>query len=501
MCRRILQEAGADVEDELIPGNGDLSTFFSAPQEYFGKFSPKPFDKAQNRRVRKLRALLTSGEDNLVLRGVNLYGEKQWLLIVERYLPDRSVNTISQRYAKLCVMLYRANGISIDSDGNLEKNPKLESVGDIDDAAVNLIKKADPPAILNVHRWSLEEDLILLKAVPLMGHMWAEIGARLIPHRDRGHLRKRYQVLERRVKATVSRTAKVNNRFSDLAQVARQTRNPPQRPALSGSKIPSTSETSEFTKNPHALDRVDMHLTDGTAQSPRQFAFTSARTAAEANSHRTDSHQKSSSGTSNGTSHEQEQQRNDSEMIQTCIVSGATNMAYIIGNVAGQGGFSPEKEEITKGIGKKIVSTPAKENEENSLVLERRGEFATHVLDMGLSEEKSLETKQHLKRSVKSYSTRIWSNTAEGAGQLHMHNTSKHGTKRKSTFPPTEESTKRVERAEIPLNAGPGAQHATAKSPDQSALFAAADASRLDGLNFNTFESQHGGLAKDEVNR
>jgi hypothetical protein len=36
--------------------------------------------------------------------------------------------------------------------------------------------------------------------------MWAEIGARLLPHRDRGHLRKRYQVLERRVKASVSRT-------------------------------------------------------------------------------------------------------------------------------------------------------------------------------------------------------------------------------------------------------------------------------------------------------
>lgn len=32
------------------------------------------------------------------------------------------------------------------------------------------------------------------------------MGARFIPHRDRGHLRKRYQVLQRRVKATVGRT-------------------------------------------------------------------------------------------------------------------------------------------------------------------------------------------------------------------------------------------------------------------------------------------------------
>lgn len=110
--------------------------------------------------------------DNLVLRGVNLYGEKQWVLIADRFLPDRSINIISQRYSKLCVMLYKANGIWIDSSGNLKKPPRLESVEDIDDEKVLLVHKPRAPHILNVHRWSLEEDLALMRAVPLMGHMW-----------------------------------------------------------------------------------------------------------------------------------------------------------------------------------------------------------------------------------------------------------------------------------------------------------------------------------------
>mmetsp|Transcript_56845 Transcript_56845/g.84564 ORF Transcript_56845/g.84564 Transcript_56845/m.84564 type:complete len:706 (-) Transcript_56845:565-2682(-) len=67
--------------------------------------------------------------------------------------------------------------------------------------------------MFNVHRWSLEEDITLLKAVPLMGHMWAEVSSRLIPHRDRGHLRKRYQVLERRVKATLKREKKNSSEY------------------------------------------------------------------------------------------------------------------------------------------------------------------------------------------------------------------------------------------------------------------------------------------------
>jgi hypothetical protein len=209
-CNMVLRQAGAHIDDGYIPGNKDLSENFCDAKEVFGEEFETPCTEDQQIVLRRNRNLFSSGEDNLVLRGVNLYGEKQWILIADRYLPDRSVNIISQRYSKLCVMLYKAHDIHIDSKGNLLEPPKLESVDDIDNSKVTELglKAVDPPAILNVHRWSLEEDLTLLKAVPIMGHMWAELGARLIPHRDRGHLRKRYQVLERRVKATVVRSAK-----------------------------------------------------------------------------------------------------------------------------------------------------------------------------------------------------------------------------------------------------------------------------------------------------
>lgn len=105
-------------------------------------------------------------------------------------------------------MLYQAHGIKIDENGDLDVPPKVDSVDKVDESALATLKKVDPPAILNVHRWSIEEDLTLLRAVPILGHMWAELSTRLIPHRDRGHLRKRYQVLERRVKATVTRAQK-----------------------------------------------------------------------------------------------------------------------------------------------------------------------------------------------------------------------------------------------------------------------------------------------------
>jgi hypothetical protein len=172
-CQSVLKESGANVEESLLPGTLDLSDNFTSMEDVFDDSFQPPCTPEQEVFLRKNRNLFTSGEDNLVLRGVNLYGEKQWILISDRYLPDRSVNIISQRYSKLCVMIYRAHGIYIDEKGNLQDAPRLESVDDIDESKVRIwgLKPVEPPAILNVHRWSLDEDLTLLKAVPIMGHM------------------------------------------------------------------------------------------------------------------------------------------------------------------------------------------------------------------------------------------------------------------------------------------------------------------------------------------
>ena len=173
-CRFVLEEAGANIDESALPSVLDVSENFSNTKEILGddSFTP-PCSKEQGLYLRRNRNLFTSGEDNLVLRGVNLYGEKQWILIADRYLPDRSQNIVSQRYAKICVMLYKAHGIYIDDKGNLATPPKLESVDDIDEDKMKEwgLKLVDPPAVLNVHRWSLDEDLTLLKAVPIMGNM------------------------------------------------------------------------------------------------------------------------------------------------------------------------------------------------------------------------------------------------------------------------------------------------------------------------------------------
>jgi Myb-like DNA-binding domain len=182
-CQNVLQNAGANVHEEMLPAGRDLAENFTSITETLGIDDndddnsyrpPITITPQQELALRKNRNLFTAAEDNLILRGVNLYGEKQWLLIADRYLPDRSVHAISQRYNQLCVMIYLANGVRLDRvHGTLPTPPKYDSVDDIDEQQFQALRlqKVPPPDILNVHRWSIEEDLALLKAVPIMGNM------------------------------------------------------------------------------------------------------------------------------------------------------------------------------------------------------------------------------------------------------------------------------------------------------------------------------------------
>ncbi len=224
----------------------DLSALFADVEEALGADFVAPCTPEQNAILRKNRNLFTFGEDNLVLQGVNLYGEKQWILLADRLLPDRSVNIISQRYAKLCVMLFKANGVVIDDEGNLEAPAKHDNVDDVDEKRACQLRRVPAPAILNVHRWSLQEDITTLKAVPIYGTMWAEISSRYLPHRDRGHIRKRYLVLQRRIKAAVSREKKV-----DFPVRSRPPTSLPQSP-----RIPNATHTTVVSSNGGDLRKV-----------------------------------------------------------------------------------------------------------------------------------------------------------------------------------------------------------------------------------------------------
>ena len=247
----------ASIDPDLIPGCRDISENFVDAKEIFDDDFTAPCNAIQESILRKNRNFFTAGEDNLVLRGVNLYGEKQWVLIADRFLPERSVNIISQRYAKLSYMLFKANGIRIDKNGNLPTLPKLESIDDLNEEQLDSLQKVQPPAILNVHRWSMEEDLTLLKAVAMMGSMWAEIRARYIPHRDRGHLRKRYQVLERRIKATAGRIKKHEKMMTT------KIRSPPQ---------PSTYPIATHTKATNILPTLRPIVTKPAPPSARPIS-------------------------------------------------------------------------------------------------------------------------------------------------------------------------------------------------------------------------------------
>ena len=90
-CMLVLKKAKAKYDKRLVPGVGDVSKNFVDPTEYLGPHFVPPCDRDEETMFRRNRNLFTAGEDNLILRGVNLYGEKQWMLITDRFIPDRSV--------------------------------------------------------------------------------------------------------------------------------------------------------------------------------------------------------------------------------------------------------------------------------------------------------------------------------------------------------------------------------------------------------------------------
>ncbi|GKY90700.1 hypothetical protein MPSEU_000043400 [Mayamaea pseudoterrestris] len=204
-CERVLKEAGAVCEPICLPNVKDVSEYFTNAQEFLGKDFQPPCNPAQETMLRRHRNLLTAAEDSLILRGVNLFGEKQWEMVRDRFLPDRIGTVISRRYNKLSVIVFRAFGVQIDEEGDLPLvatvYKSVEQMSSSTRQQLRLLKSVDAPAIYNVHRWDFEEDVVLLKGVALLGTSWAVIKATYLPHRDRTHIRKRYEVLARRFKS------------------------------------------------------------------------------------------------------------------------------------------------------------------------------------------------------------------------------------------------------------------------------------------------------------
>lgn len=241
-CITLLNHAKADVDPDYVPGQLELYNILTHAPEAFSDESKGQdpskvklqLTKIQKLELRKSRNQYTAAEDNLILRGVNLYGEKEWVLVSDRFLPDRQVNQIAQRYNRLCFLIYKANGVSIGDKGELPPMPKIGKNGIYDEEKANEIKPVEAPTTMNVHRWTLEEDLAILKAVPVFGSCWADISSKIMPHRDRGHIRKRFQVLERRMPKGVCRI-NLKRMFADRSPPAK----PPKKPRTRSPKKPT----------------------------------------------------------------------------------------------------------------------------------------------------------------------------------------------------------------------------------------------------------------------
>lgn len=255
-CNILLNHAKAEVDPNYVPGQFELYHSLTHAPEVFSdlgldpiKMKVKaPLTKEYKLQLRKSRNQFTAGEDNLILRGVNLYGEKEWVLVSDRFLPDRPVNQIAQRYNRLCFLIYKASGISIGDKGELPPLPKLSKNGTYNEEKANEIPPAAAPTTMNVHRWTLEEDLAILRAVPIMGNSWADISSKFMPHRDRGHIRKRYQVLERRIPKGVCRVnlRRMLNQRVDRSPSAKPPKKVKTSPAnsVSSQKKPKTSQST-----------------------------------------------------------------------------------------------------------------------------------------------------------------------------------------------------------------------------------------------------------------
>lgn len=71
-CLFLLQQAGAKIDHNLIPGKRDLSELLTFPKECFGDFTV-PLSQEQQLELKQNRSQFSASEDNLLLRGVVSY--------------------------------------------------------------------------------------------------------------------------------------------------------------------------------------------------------------------------------------------------------------------------------------------------------------------------------------------------------------------------------------------------------------------------------------------
>jgi len=176
ICKRWLDKVGIRRNDILIPGVLARKELFTLP------FTKDEADRIESEKenIDKLEGYFTRSEDKLLMQGRNLFGEKEWGLVAQRFFQDTTTNPIYEvkrlynRHDELCYKLVQSNNILLDSSGS----PLIAGAmpialcpdGDLDfwfqrharGLEMHPIKE---PYLKGLHRWTIEEDVMLLRAV------------------------------------------------------------------------------------------------------------------------------------------------------------------------------------------------------------------------------------------------------------------------------------------------------------------------------------------------
>lgn len=145
---------------KLIPGETALRNLFSDPEVDLGH---ELYSEAFHNFILSVPVTaLTQSEDNLILRGRNIFGEKSWDVVAARFFPDASIKTIARRHEALSYrIMCNKNAIASNFD--------LEQAHAIGPGLSNNHHYLQPfvrrPDNFNPQRWTLEEDLILMMAI------------------------------------------------------------------------------------------------------------------------------------------------------------------------------------------------------------------------------------------------------------------------------------------------------------------------------------------------
>ena len=136
----------------------------------------------------------TKSEDNLILRGRNLFGEKSWEEVSRRFFPPmQEIRSLYHRHDTLTCLIMERNGVDLITEpkyaprstksssnncGNTNNvNNTLKGKDSLNPTAASIfeetqlqygLQRVRLPDTYGLSRWSIQEDVMLMKAANIV---------------------------------------------------------------------------------------------------------------------------------------------------------------------------------------------------------------------------------------------------------------------------------------------------------------------------------------------